>query len=276
MTVAQFWQRYLADNGYRTPPERRRAALGRLNVAYTTWLLASIWRTSRVFKRQTPMSPELWGPRSFAVHSIIEACGGRIEVEGVANLRKIDGPVVYVSNHMSMAETLLLPSYLLPFGLFTWVVKESLLRYPAFGTIMQALDPIAVSRRDPREDLKQVMREGVEVLGPQKRSLVIFPQATRSVVFRPRLFNTLGVKLARKAGVSVVPIALKTDFQGVGRLIRDFGPVDRGKTLHFRFGAPRTVTGTGRDAHQATIDFIATSLREWGGEVEAGDAGRQR
>lgn len=270
MTVEEFWEVYLKNNGYETPGDFPRAWAGKWNAWYTTWLLCSICKCSWMMARTRELTPALWGARAFAIQCILEKCGANVVVEGVENLRKIDRPVVFVSNHMSMTETFLLPTFLLPFSMFTWVVKESLLHYPVFGATMRAMNPITVSRKDPREDLKQVMTQGLEILTKKEISLLIFPQATREAAFRPALFNTLGVKLARKAGVPVVPIALKTDFQGVGRVIRDFGPVDRSKTLHFRFGAPMEVEGTGREQHQATIDFIAESLREWGGTVVDG------
>lgn len=267
MTVNEFWDRYLERNGYETPPDHPRAWGGRWNAWYTIWLLGSIAKCSREFGRADELTAQIWGERSFAIIRVLEGCGATIKIEGVENLRKIDGPVVYVANHMSMAETFILPAALLPFGMFTWVIKESLLRYPVFGTIMRVLRPIAVTRKDPREDLKTVMTQGMEIIGERKHSLLIFPQATREPTFRPAIFNTLGVKLARKAGVQVVPIALKTDFQGVGRVIRDFGPIDRSKTLHFRLGDPMDVEGTGKAQHEAAIDFIASALQEWGGTV---------
>jgi 1-acyl-sn-glycerol-3-phosphate acyltransferase len=198
----------------------------------------------------------------------VEACGGRVHVRGVDRIRDLPGPAVYVANHMSMIETLLLPVLMLKYRLVTMVIKESLLRYPVFGTVMRACRPIAVGRRDPREDLRKVMEEGERILRTEGRSIIVFPQATRSPLFSPADFNSLGVKLARAAGVPVVPLALKTDFHGIGRRLRDFGPVDRSKPLHFEFGAPLAVSGTGREQHAACVTFISERLRAWGGTVQ--------
>ena len=98
-------------------------------------------------------------------------------------------------------------------------------------------------------------------------SVLLFPQATRSVVFDPGAFNSLAVKLAKKAGVPVVPVALRTDFQKIGRVLKDFGPIDRSKPVYFKFGEPLTVQGNGKAAHQQVISFIASNLRSWGGTV---------
>jgi 1-acyl-sn-glycerol-3-phosphate acyltransferase len=94
-------------------------------------------------------------------------------------------------------------------------------------------------------------------------SIVIFPQSTRSLEFKPEEFNSLGVKLAKKAGVKVVPIALKTDFWGNGKLVKEAGPIDRHKPIFIKFGEPFVVTGSGKEENQKIIDYIHRSLEEW-------------
>ena len=106
------------------------------------------------------------------------------------------------------------------------------------------------------------MNGGIQLLS-KGISIVIFPQSTRSLAFKPEDFNSLGVKLAKKAGVKVVPIALKTDYWGNGKIIKELGPIDRKKHIHFRFGEPIEVTGTGKEENQKIIEFIKASLDEW-------------
>jgi 1-acyl-sn-glycerol-3-phosphate acyltransferase len=146
------------------------------------------------------------------------------------------------------------------------VLKESLLRYPVFGTILRAIDPIVVRREKPREDLKVVLKEGQAALGAG-RFVLVFPQHTRSLVFDPASFNSIGVKLAQRSDVPVVPLALKTDFLGIGKLVKDIGRLDRSKTVQFRIGPPMHVEKDTRKVHAETVSFIAAQLREWGGLV---------
>ena len=103
-------------------------------------------------------------------------------------------------------------------------------------------------------------------------SVGIFPQATRSATFNPASFNSLGVKLARRAGVPVVPVALKTDFQGNGRFIKDMGPVDPRKTIFVEFGKPLEVKGSDSETHRTILEFIVNNLKKWGGTIEEGHA----
>jgi len=106
------------------------------------------------------------------------------------------------------------------------------------------------------------MNGGMELLS-KGISIIIFPQSTRSLEFKPEEFNSLGVKLARKAGVDVVPVAVKTDFWGHGKLIKELGKIDHNKPIHIRFGDPFRVTGNGKEENQKIIDFIQTALKEW-------------
>jgi 1-acyl-sn-glycerol-3-phosphate acyltransferase len=168
---------------------------------------------------------------------------------------------------MSLLETFMLPALVTPDRLTSFVVKESLTRYPLFGAVMRAVEPIVVQRANAREDLKTVLTEGERKLREEERSVLIFPQSTRSVAFQPRTFNSMAAKLARRAGVPLVPLALKTDFHGIGKRFRDLGRIDRSKVVHFAFGPPIHVTGTGKGAHKQTVRFIGACLREWGGEV---------
>jgi 1-acyl-sn-glycerol-3-phosphate acyltransferase len=166
-----------------------------------------------------------------------------------------------------MLDTVVTPALLTRPGPYLTVVKQSLLDYPAMGIILRSLDAIAVSRENPREDLRTVLTEGGKAL-ESGTSVLLFPQHTRDSVFRPATFNSLGAKLAGRASVPLVPIALKTDFLGLGKVIRDFGAVDRSRTVHMSCGPPIQVEDNGKKAHRRAVEFIAAELRAWGGAVE--------
>jgi 1-acyl-sn-glycerol-3-phosphate acyltransferase len=127
---------------------------------------------------------------------------------------------------------------------------------------MRSRDPITVGRSNPRDDLKAVLEGGAERL-KAGRSIVIFPQTTRTPVFDPGSFNTIGVKLAKKAGVPVVPIALKTDAWGNGRILKDYGRIIPSRRVHFAFGKPLLIRDRGNEEHAAIIEFISGKLKEW-------------
>jgi 1-acyl-sn-glycerol-3-phosphate acyltransferase len=97
-------------------------------------------------------------------------------------------------------------------------------------------------------------------------SVVIFPQTTRSIEFDPRKFNSLGIKLAKRAGAPVIPFALKTDAWGIGRWLKDFGCIRPQKTVRICFGQLMTINGPGKREHQLVVDFIAAKLAGWENE----------
>ena len=198
---------------------------------------------------------------------VAEAAGGRCEVVGLNHLAAVQGPVVIIGNHMSSLETIVLPIMILPFKDVAFVVKESLTTHSIFGPIMCSVKHIAVRRDNPREDLKLVLTRGAELIS-QGVSVVIFPQATRSAEFDIDGFNTLGVKLAARAGVPVIPLALKTDFMANGRWIKDMGRIYPARTIHFQFGAPIKVAANGREEHVLVVRYIAACLKAWGGTIK--------
>jgi 1-acyl-sn-glycerol-3-phosphate acyltransferase len=209
---------------------------------------------------------ERWAESSKWIFDLIEECGGTFEIEGIQNINDNKEPVVYIANHMSTLETMVLPSIIAPVKPVTFVVKESLLTFPFFGAIMKARNPIAVGRTNPREDYKTVMTQGEKLL-KEGNSIIIFPQSTRSVPFDESNFGSLGVKLAAKAGVKVIPIALKTDFWQKGKYLKDLGPLNRKKVIRFNIGEEMSIEKKGNEEHKAIVKFISTNLEKWGNPV---------
>jgi 1-acyl-sn-glycerol-3-phosphate acyltransferase len=199
---------------------------------------------------------------SYEVMQRLEQAGIRIEISGIENIVKVKGPIVIIGNHMSMMETLVLPVMIQPIRSVTFIVKEALLSYPVFKHVLRSCNPIAVTRTNPRQDLKTVLNEGFDRLS-KNISIIVFPQTTRSHIFDAKQMSSIGVKLAKKAGVPVVPLALKTDCWQNGKKIKDFGKLDATKKAHFAFGEPITIEGKGDAEHAAINAFITEKIKEW-------------
>lgn len=256
---------YFTSASYNTPKKTKENLWDKIihcNRLYFTGKFAGIVLKTRSEAIRGIYDTKAWSDSSFYIFRFIEKTGGEFRLSGMDNLSKDPEPIVIVGNHMSTLETMVLPSLIAPLRKVTFVVKESLVKHPLFGHVMRSRDPIVVGRTDPRRDFEEVMTKGVEFLS-KGISIVIFPQSTRSLKFNPEEFNSLGVKLAKKAGVKVVPLALKTDFWGQGKLIKELGPLDHKKPIYFKFGEPFQVTGNGKTENQKIIDFIQSSLKEW-------------
>jgi 1-acyl-sn-glycerol-3-phosphate acyltransferase len=266
----QFRTQLQSEYSYSTPENVERKLFyrlfGGLDIVYKSAIMGVILKGGSM-ARHKRWNRETWLDLSLDIWRAVENCGGKLEVSGCEHAAATNGPSVIVSNHMSLLETFAIPSIVLPFQHMTFVVKESLTKMPLFKDVMMGVQPISLSRTNPRDDLKKLMQEGTRML-ENGRSVVVFPQATRSTTLKPAEFNSIGIKLAKRAGVPVLPLALKTDFHGLGKVIKDFGPVDRSKKVHFKFGQPMTVTGNGKSELDTCLDFIGTNLINWGGNVE--------
>jgi 1-acyl-sn-glycerol-3-phosphate acyltransferase len=254
------------DGVYRTAPQKVSLAARLFPwLSFYPGLVRTIFRASAKARRSL-YTDEDWSQSSLELLRGLERIGVRIEITGINHLRDLESPCVIVGNHMGTMETALLPTIVQPIKPATFVVKESLIDYPVFRHVMRSRQPIAVSQKDARADLKKTLLEGTERL-QRGISVIVFPQGRRTTTFDPAEFNTMGVKLAHRAGVPIVPLALKTDAWAIGRgWLMDFGRIDPRKPVHFAFGEPLWVKGRGTDEHRAVIEFIEGKLNEWGHE----------
>ena len=141
-----------------------------------------------------------WSQSSCDIIKALEHVGVRVHVENLDAILKAEGPCVIVGNHMSTLETFALPFMISPQKAVTFVVKKSLVEYPVFKHVMRSRNPIVVGRENPREDLRSMISGSLDRL-KSGISIIVFPQTTRMTQFDPELFNSIGVKIAKKAGV---------------------------------------------------------------------------
>lgn len=128
--------------------------------------------------------------------------GLRYEVKGHENIPP--EPTIIYSNHQSSWETMFFLN-VLPEQ--TWVIKKELLRIPFFGWGFAALKPIALDRTSALKSLKQFLTLGEKTLKVDKRSIVIFPQGSRTQSGQTRPYQKSAALLAKKTKTPILPIA---------------------------------------------------------------------
>lgn len=265
--IDAFIRQFAETGAYRTPPEAlgkpRKAGLC-TSLAYNVRALGgSMWRGGWLAHRNR-FNNERWQECGFHLFWETERLGTEVILEGFDQLKGA-GPVVVVSNHMSLYETFAFPPLLLAFGEVAIVLKSSLLKAPWVGKTFASRKVIPVGRTDPRADLKAVLAQGEQFIREDKASVLLYPQGTRQPFFDCHHFNTLGVKLAQNAGVPVVPVAGQTAFLGVGKYTKDFGPVNPAIPVRFACGPVIPVTrANAKEAQAQCVDFIASKLEAWG------------
>jgi len=250
-------------------PDKVKALLGDIILLKSRWyfyikVLRSV-ASYKPYALKGEYDRVMWANSSFEILKLVESFGCRFQLTGLDHIRKDpEEPLVIVSNHMSTLETVVFPAIFASMREVTFVIKDAIMKNPIFKDIMGSRNPIVVSRVNPREDLKTVLREGTERL-QNGTSVIIFPQSTRTTDFTPSEFNSLAIKLARKAQVRVLPVAIKTDFWGNGRIsmFKEFGPLHRRRPVYMDFGEPFLITGNGNEEHKRVVDFIETRLKKW-------------
>lgn len=115
---------------------------------------------------------------------------------------------VLVANHQGSFDIWAV-SALLPIQ-FRWVVKKELFKIPALGGAMKAAGDISVDRFNPRQAMKDI-KLGLERL-KQGRSVVVFPEGTRTLDGNVGEFKPGAFLLATQARVPVVPVSIQGSF----------------------------------------------------------------
>lgn len=274
-TLSEFRESLRATGGYSTADDCRaaeRARPGALTTLRFTLGVTQVFPFCAVMESIGKLTTDNWAEKCFSSVTTAEKLGMNVFVEGFSDRLAYGGPVVYLSNHMSMIETVMLPPIVLTAGPFSYVAKASLAHLPFLERAADHMRMVPISRTSPREDLISILKTGTERLSGGD-SFLIFPQGTRCDVFSRKRYSSIGAKLAERAGCPVVPIVVDTRCQptrtkGMFRKIfKDFGPVDTSKDMRVAFG-PVIPCDRSKVLHEAAFDWMASKLESWGLPVE--------
>jgi 1-acyl-sn-glycerol-3-phosphate acyltransferase len=144
----------------------------------------------------------LWGRMGLGM------AGVHVTVSGEEHLPS--GPVIFMSNHQSGFDILALMAAM-P-RQFYWIAKKELFGIPFFGQSMRRGGYIPLDRGDGRKALQSMDEAAVAIR--QGKSVVMFPEGTRTQDGRLLPFKRGGFILARKATVPVIPVTIN----GSGRI----------------------------------------------------------
>lgn len=270
-TLNEFQESIRATGGYRTASDCRavaRAKPSAWTTARYTWGVTRVFPYCALTEPFGKLTTDVWAGFCFSTVTMAERLGMNVQVEGFGERIAHKGPVLYVCNHLSMTETILLPPILLAISPFSYVAKASLAHLPFLAKAAEHMRMVPVGRVSPREDLMNVLRVGTERIQGGD-SFLVFPQGTRCEVFSRKRFSSIGAKLAERAGCPVVPLVVDTRCQPtrkaglLRKVFKDFGPVDTQYDLKVACG-PVIPCGRSRDLHEASFDWMATKLESWG------------
>ncbi len=121
-----------------------------------------------------------------------------------------EGSVIFMSNHQSNFDILALLAAM-P-RRFYWIAKKELFEIPLFGHSMRRGGYIPLDRSDGRKALQSLDEAAATIR--QGKSVVLFPEGTRTTDGKLLPFKRGGFVLARKADVPVIPVTIN----GSGRI----------------------------------------------------------
>ncbi len=161
------------------------------------------------------------------------AKGLRIYIEATGQKNVPDGGFVYVSNHESLVDILVLGASL-P-GDFKWAAKRSVMNIPFLGWHLRLAGHVPVDRNKGK-DAAAAVTEAFESVLRGEKPLLVFPEGTRTADGKLKSFKTGAFQAAVLAGKPVVPVAISGTFALMSRDEVDTGaskdPEDRLVTVH--------------------------------------------
>ena len=274
-TLSDFQEELRQTGAYRTHDDCRaskRAKIGALTTLRYSWGVTRVFPGCAVAQPLGKLTTDYWAELCFSSVTTAEHLGMNVIIEGFADRARQDGPVLYLCNHMSMTETILLPPVLLAFGPFSYVAKASLAHLPFLEKAAERMRMVPISRTSPRQDLINILNVGTQRISGGD-SFLIYPQGTRCDVFSRKRYSSIGAKLAERAGCPVVPIVVDTRCQPtrksglLSKVFKDYGPVDTSRDIRVACG-PVISNAKSKELHEAAFDWMAAKLESWGLPVE--------
>ena len=167
---------------------------------------------------------ETW--HSYVLGALRIACGITSEARGLENLP--DGPCLIASKHQSAWETFMLPTVVHD---ASFVVKWELLRIPVYGWYLTRLGQVPIDRAGGAKALRRMVEAARGHLA-HGRSIVIFPEGTRTAAGKRHAYHPGVAALYLQLEVPVVPVALNSGFhwsrhtflKHPGRIVMEFLP----------------------------------------------------
>lgn len=166
----------------------------------------------------------------------------KLDIKGAENLPKEDRALVFVANHQSITDVIVLKTVIpYPMG---FMAKIELFRVPFVQVWLAGLRCIAIDRSNLRKSMEAIRKGSSQVASGYP--MVIFPEGTRSRCNGMRAFKGGSLKLAEWAKGRIVPITL----DGTHRLITKDG-LGFGETVTVTFHRPIDTSQTDREEMKA-------------------------
>jgi 1-acyl-sn-glycerol-3-phosphate acyltransferase len=130
-------------------------------------------------------------------------CNTKVQIIGRENILR-GKPQIFMANHQSDFDILIVLAHI-P-GQFRWLVKKELFNIPVFGAAMKSAGYIEIDRNNRERAMRSLDQAALRIR--EGKSIMAFPEGTRSRFGEIKTFKQGTFYLAIKSGVPIVPISI--------------------------------------------------------------------
>jgi 1-acyl-sn-glycerol-3-phosphate acyltransferase len=206
-----------------------------------------------------------WTLRAARIWARLVLLGGfvRLHAQGRERVPR-DTPVVFMSNHESWLD---IPALLAAIPVqVRFLAKKSLFSWPFFGWALTSMGFIPVDRENRRTAIRSFEEAAARIRAG--RSVLIFPEETRTTSENLLPFQRGGFLIALKAGIPIVPVGLR----GPRRCLPKHSYLLRPGTITVRFGDPIPTVGHGVTDKGELMAEVRTAVEGLRGNTPAATA----
>ena len=175
------------------------ALLVTLGVAITAFM--SFW--SIVFSIFPTADNKIHKVANLWAKILLLICNTKVKVIGEENLLR-GKPQIFMANHQSDFDILISLAYI-PVQ-FRWIAKKELFAIPVFGAAMRSAGYIEIDRSNREKALQSIDEAALQIR--RGKSVMTFPEGTRSSDGEIKPFKQGVFHLAIKSGAPVVPVSI--------------------------------------------------------------------
>lgn len=175
------------------------ALLVTLGVAITAFM--SFW--SVVFSVFPAADNKIHKVATLWAKLLLMICNTKVDVIGKENIL-FGKPQIFMANHQSDFDILISLAHI-PVQ-FRWIAKKELFAIPVFGAAMRSAGYIEIDRSNREKAMQSIDEAALRIRSG--KSVMTFPEGTRSREGEIKAFKQGAFHLAVKSGVPIIPISI--------------------------------------------------------------------
>lgn len=218
-----------------------------LGVAITAFM--SFW--SVVFSIFPDADNKIHKVASLWAKILLELSNTKVKLIGQENILR-GKPQIFMANHQSDFDVLISLAYI-PVQ-FRWIAKKELFSVPIFGAAMRSAGYIEIDRSNREKALQSLDEAALRIR--RGKSIMTFPEGTRSREGEIKPFKHGTFYLAMKSGVPIVPVSII----GSGRIMQKRSLRIKPGQIKIVIGKPIEVSNFDIEKRQELIEIVRNEI----------------